>query len=410
MPSRLIYPQNRILDKDIHTLDGVDLTQLLPNPHLDRRYDISLILPMYNVAPYLIRCLDSVFNQIDINIQVVIINDGSTDDSLGIAVDYLSKRESSNTIIISQQNRGLSASRNLGLSFAVSEYIAYLDTDDFMAPDAYATAYNFAAKNDLDLVLFRSMIFDSFNLSFNEFYDADIWNAILDGRPNLITDSFNTPELLMLEPNANTKLIRRSYLVTNELYFPVGLVFEDYPIHVKGLLKTNKIGLVGSRFYMYRINRPGKITEDKSARRFDVLQIFDQTLSLSSNEAVSPEQGVCILYYLIRITYWCGTETILNDRREFFSRLSDKVSSVPIEWIEKFKHKFTNDAQLILLCALRTGKIKYLINNSVGFTHIFRAAFILIQQRCYKAFFAQSYGYLRANIKILRKSNLLVLV
>ena len=408
MSIRLIYPENRKLDKDIHSIDAADIKQLFPKPHVDQRYNISLILPMYNVAPYIIRCLESVFNQIDINIQVIIVNDGSTDESLSIALNYLSKRESKNAIIIDQQNRGLSAARNIGISFAVSEYIAYLDTDDFMAPDAYTTLYNFAVKNDLDLVLSRSMIFNSFDLTFSEFYDAHIWDSILEGQPNLITTSLKTPELLMLEPNANTKLIRRAYLLNNKLFFPVGLVFEDYPVHVKGILGTEKIGLLGSKFYIYRVNRPGKITDEKSTRRFDSLQIFDQTVNALSDQTISSEQGMNILYYLIRLTYWCGTETILSDRMTFFSQLSHRFSSIPSAWIDRFKLKFRNDPQLILLCALRKGEIKYLLKNSVGSRNIFRSAFILIQQRCYRAFFSQSYYYLKNKTKILPKFSLLV--
>ncbi len=403
MSIRLIYPENRKFDKDIPSIDTADINQFLPKPHIDQKYDISLILPMYNVAPYIIRCLESVFHQIDINLQVIIVNDGSTDESLNFAVNYLSERESMNAIIISQQNKGLSAARNIGISFAVSEYIAYLDTDDFMAPDAYTTAYNFAVKNDLDLVLFRSMVFDSFNLTFSEFYDADTWDSILDGQPNFITNSFKTPELLMLEPNANTRLIRRTYLLDNELFFPVGLVFEDYPVHVKEILRTEKIGLLGSKFYMYRTNRPGKITDEKSARRFDVLKIFDQTVNIASHENISPEQGMCILYYLIRITYWCGTETVLGDRKAFFSQLSEKISSIPGDWIDAFKQNFTTDLQIIFLCALRKGETNYLLKNSVGSNNVFKSAFILIQQRYYKAFFAHTFGFFKAKIPLLQK-------
>ena len=408
MSIRLIYPENRKFDKDIQSINAADIKQLFPKPHIDQKYNISLILPMYNVASYIIRCLKSVFNQIDINIQVIIVNDGSTDESLSIALNYLSKHESKNTIIISQQNRGLSAARNIGTSFAVSKYIAYLDTDDFIAPDTYTTLYNFAVKNDLDLVLFRAMIFNSFNLTFSEFHDAYIWDSILEGQPNLITDSFKTPELLMLQPSANTKLIRRAYFLDNELFFPVGLVFEDYPIHVKGILGTEKIGLLGSKFYIYRVNRPGKITDENSTRRFDSLQIFDQTVNASSDQTISPEQGMSILYSLITLTYWCGTETVLSDRMKFFSQLSHKFSSIPNDWIDMFKIEFRNDLQLILLCALRKGEIKYLFKNSIGSRNVFRSAFILIQQRCYRAFFSQSYGYLKNKIKILQKFSLLV--
>ena len=212
----------------------------------------------------------------------------------------------------------------------------------------------------------------------------------------------------MLEPNANTKLIRRAYLLDNELFFPVGLVFEDYPVHVKGILRTERIGLLGSKFYIYRVNRPGKITDEKSIRRFDSLQIFDRTVNAFSDQTISPEQGMSILYSLIRLTYWCGTETVLSDRMKFFSQLSHKFSSIPSDWIDMFKIKFRNDLQLILLCALRKGEIKYLFKNSVGSKNIFRSASILIQQRCYRAFFSQSYYYLKNKIKILQKFSLLV--
>jgi hypothetical protein len=150
---------------------------------------------------------------------------------------------------------------------------------------------------------------------------------------------------------------------------------------------------------MYRTNRPGKITDEKSIRRFDSLQIFDQTLKASSDQTISPEQGMSILYHLIRLTYWCGTETVLSDRMKFFSQLSHKFSSIPNDWIDMFKIKFRNDLQLILLCALRKGEIKYLFKNSVGSRNIFRSAFILTQQRCYRAFFSQSYYYLKNKIK-----------
>lgn len=396
MSIRLIYPENREFDIEIHSLDTTEIRRLLPKAHVELTCQLSVILPMYNVAPYLKRCLDSVFNQIDINIQVIIINDGSTDESLNIAIDYLNKRKATNAIIISQKNMGLSVSRNIGVSFAVSEFVAYLDTDDFMAPDTYTTLYDFAVKHNLDLVLCRSMVFNSLNLEFSNFYDTHIWDSILEGQSFLTTNSLKTPELLMLEPNANTKLIRREYLLDNELFFPEGLVFEDLPVHIKGILKTDKIGLVGSKFYMYRTARPGKITDQKSARRFDVLKIFDQTLEVSTAQTLSPEQGVSILYSLIRLTYWCGTETILSDRMNYFSQLAYKFSLIPADWIDNYKLKFRHDRrQLILLWALKKRKTNFLFKHSVGIRQIFYTAVFLIHQQNYRSFISHLFIFMR---------------
>jgi glycosyltransferase involved in cell wall biosynthesis len=389
MNTCLVYPEKREIDKDTHSILTADIKKILPKSHYEQKYDISLILPMYNVAPYLRMCLDSVFNQIGINIQVIIVNDGSTDNSLNIAMDYLVSRNLNNAIIINQKNKGLSDSRNFGVAFAVSEYIAYIDTDDFVAPNAYATLYNFAVKNNLDMVLFRALIFNSFNLKFSEFYDSDLWEVILGGKSAFITDSHKNPELLVLQPSTCTKLIRKSYLLNNKLFFPSGLMFEDLPIHVKGILNTQRIGLLGSKFYMYRSNRPGKITDQRNERRFDILKIFDQTLEVSSTKNISSKQVVYILFALVRITYWCGAETNLNDRKLFFSRLAIKFSSIPNEWINSFKHEFRyNRREIAILIALRKNNINYLFKHSVGIRQILKTAFFFLQEQSYKTFFS----------------------
>jgi glycosyltransferase involved in cell wall biosynthesis len=364
--------------------DVGDARRLLPGVHANIPYDVSLILPMYNVAPYLERCLDSVFSQQDISLQVIIINDGSTDQSLDIATDYCRSGAYRNALVIDQSNRGLSATRNLGISLALAKFVAYLDTDDFMAPNAYASLYRFAVANQLDVVLCRSLVFDQRDSSFSEFYDAPIWDEILRHRHQLITNVWRDPDLLMLEPNANPRIASRDLVISRKLFFPEGLHFEDLPVHLRTLFSTQRVGLLGAKHYMYRVNRPGKITDQKSAIRFDILQIFDQTLQLKDALEISPSQGECLLYSLIRITYWCGTQTRLTDRYRFYKELGNRFASIPREWIIRFNVRFRNDLrQLIILWALRRRDAKLLCAISTGSRPAFHLAYFIVDQHRY---------------------------
>lgn len=94
---------------------------------------ISVIVPVYNVQPYLPKCLNSLYDQFNDTIEVILVNDGSTDNSLEICRKYAERYP--NTIVIDKENGGLSDARNVGTEAASGEYVYYLDSDDWVAPD-----------------------------------------------------------------------------------------------------------------------------------------------------------------------------------------------------------------------------------------------------------------------------------
>ena len=384
MVGKIVFPEEINFDRASEAMGVADARSLLPKEHANIAYEVSLILPMYNVAPFLKCCLDSVFSQQDISLQIIIINDGSTDESLAVALDYCRNREHANVIIVDQENRGLSATRNLGVSFALAEYVAYLDTDDFVSPNAYSTLYRFALANKLDVALCRSLVFDQRDLEFHEFYDSRIWDSLLMGNRQIFTNVWRDPDILMLEPNANPRIVRRSLIVSRGLFYPEGLYFEDLPVHLRTLLCTESIGLLGARHYMYRINRPGKITDQKSDIRFDILQIFDQTMRLTEEFEIPPVQGARILYSLLRITYWCGTQTCLSDRYRFFTELGHRFSKIPEGWVERYKLRHRDEfGQMVILWALRRQDTKLLFAISTGTRPFFKLGYYLVNQRRY---------------------------
>ena len=120
---------------------------------------ISVILPCYNVAPYIGACLDSLLNQTLVDIEIICVDDKSTDDTLDIIQKHV-KRDTRIKLIAQQKNQGVSAARNAGLDVATGEYIGFVDPDDYVDLDFYEKLYNTAKQEDADIVKADLVIVD----------------------------------------------------------------------------------------------------------------------------------------------------------------------------------------------------------------------------------------------------------
>lgn len=125
---------------------------------------VSVILPVYNVSDYLRQCMDSIVGQTLQDIEIICVDDGSTDDSLAILNEYASK--DSRVQVIQQKNSGAGAARNKGLSVATGEYLSFLDSDDFFEPDMLEKAWTKAHDTKAEVLVFRS---DQYREDLNEF-------------------------------------------------------------------------------------------------------------------------------------------------------------------------------------------------------------------------------------------------
>ena len=132
---------------------------------------VSIIIPVYNVEKYLQECLESAINQTYKNIEIIAINDGSTDSSLAILEEYASKY--GNLKIVNQENKGMSGARNAGLKVANGEYIYFLDSDDFIDLNMIEECVVLAEKNNLDIINFDAHVFydGDFKSDFNPKYN-----------------------------------------------------------------------------------------------------------------------------------------------------------------------------------------------------------------------------------------------
>lgn len=223
---------------------------------------ISVIIPVYNSSTYLRKCLDSVVNQTLKDIEIIVINDGSTDDSKNIIEEYLCKYK--NIIFIDQGNKGIGKTRNIGIKKATGEYITFVDSDDYIKENMLEEYYKYAKKHNFDLVIGsyikkinnKEIIFEN-----NKFKTGNVKT---------------TPQILyLIEYGPWAKLYKREMLINNNIYFDEKRKYEDMPFVSKALLKSKLIGQITEPYYYYIIhNNSETTTMDK--RVFDILDILKE--------------------------------------------------------------------------------------------------------------------------------------
>lgn len=362
--------------------DAVDILYDSRSPNRSAPPEATLIIPVYNVADYLEECLASVFsNAATVELEVIIIDDGSTDDSGRLVADILAGRQPAETLYLRQGNQGLSAVRNRGVSLATGDFIGFLDSDDLLTAGGIRALLDFARSNGCDLVLGKSLVFDSLSHAVHPFYDDWAWWGLLHGASSRVVSRNEEPGLFFLEPNANYRLVRRDLFSRHDFSYPVGRLFEDPPVHYKMLAKANRIGLVAIPYYWYRINRPGKITAERSQRRFDILEVARQAFAEMRETDITAAAGGAIVYGLSRIVWWCGTMTLPEHRESFFREASAVFAEhAPSTWVTSFGSLwFPDEIQHLVVAALMREQVDLLIRLSHGRRQPLRSLALLLR-------------------------------
>jgi len=187
---------------------------------------VSIVIPVFNTEDYLMDCLNSIIKQTLKDIEIIVVNDGSTDQSLDIAQKM--KRTDARIKIISQENKGISAARNRGLKHCKGKYVYFFDSDDLLKKDSLANCFKIAQKDKLDVLTFDAETFYDRN------YKGNFKPAIFD-RSDLLTvkilNEKNFFDLLIkkdcFRPTVWLHFIRRNFLFENDLKFNTEILHED---------------------------------------------------------------------------------------------------------------------------------------------------------------------------------------
>lgn len=235
---------------------------------------VSVVIPVYNVEEYLRECLDSVFNQTLRDIEIICINDGSTDNSSQVLAEYQSKE--TRLRVISQKNGGQSKARNAGLYVAKGEYVYFLDSDDYIKTNALEILYTTATTNNLEILYFDSEVFFENDILKNQFSE---YLTAYD-RKNEYTEVFSGKDLFckLVSDNAYAvqpclQFAKREYLEEKHIRFFEGIIYEDNLYTFKSVLQADRVAHIKDKLYVRRIRQNSTMTDTK-IRFFHFYSIF----------------------------------------------------------------------------------------------------------------------------------------
>ncbi len=207
----------------------------------------SIIVPVYNVEKYIKKCLDSVFAQTEKDFEVIVVNDGTKDNSMDIVKDY-------KVTIINQENQGLSAARNNGLKKARGDYIIFLDSDDYLEKDTLKEIKK-SLTNDPDIVRFQIREVFEFKEAI-DYEEQSFTNKSGE-------EAFSLIAKYHFVENAWCYAIKRSYYQKEKFTFRKGTIHEDYGLIPLVIIKANTVNSISYIGYNY-VQRQGSIMSTKN--------------------------------------------------------------------------------------------------------------------------------------------------
>ena len=290
---------------------------------------MSVIVPVYNVENYLKKCLDSILNQTFKEFELIVVNDGSTDKSLGILKNYEARYD--NIIIINKQNEGQGVARNKALEICKGEYIAFVDSDDYIEPNMLQSMYNKSLEKNLDIVVCNYKFVNANGDRIRDdkivLNEDEIINNIECIKRFLVTNT--------IEGFSWNKLFKKRLFEINNIIYPEGMKYEDIPTVLSLLINAKRIGFINNELYNYLLREDSTTGTQTFGNVQDYIKstcmIGDRLKSSGNN--FENEYEYC---YSKRITNAVWAFLRLNNNKEEKIRFANDV----IEYINKI-NKFS---------------------------------------------------------------------
>ena len=219
---------------------------------------VSVIIPVYNTYKYLGKCLDSLLGQTLQEIEIIVVDDESSD-----IIEEVISKYNEKIVYIKNPHRGIGYTRNTGVKKASGEYIAFVDSDDYIEIDMYEKYYNYAVNNDCDLVV--GNYFQENKDSVTEIKVPYFNNNSIKNDPSILTK---------IDYGPCNKMYKRELITKNKIKFEESLKYEDMPFVSSALFYAKNIGHINKAYYHYVVRRGSETTSFKSTN-LDIIKVLD---------------------------------------------------------------------------------------------------------------------------------------
>lgn len=237
---------------------------------------VSVIVPVYNTESYLRDCIDSLVNQTLEDIEIFLVDDGSTDSSAVIIKEYAEKFPNKIKAFY-KENGGQASARNLALLHAQGEYLGFVDSDDWVDLDMYEEMYTKAKEENADIVICDTT---------DHYPVHDVYH-----HASTFTDKFK------VTPSACNKIFRREFV--GDTNFPVGLWYEDFEFTTKNLMLTENISVIHKSFYHCHCREVSTMTNNNAQKNMDIITVLNNLSEFVSKNNLTEKYSDVLEYLYI---------------------------------------------------------------------------------------------------------------
>ena len=264
---------------------------------------LSVIIPVYNAEEYLRECVDSVLNQTEKDLEIILVNDGSTDGSDAIITEYAALYPGK-VAAITLENGGQGRARNYGIAAARGEFLSFIDSDDYIAADMYELMLAAAEMNNADVVV------------------CDMEKRFDNGVCEYVKAALQDTPLASAGSSSN-KIFRRS--VVGDIRFPEGLWYEDFAFSAKLLMLSRKTVFVNKPLYIYRCGQMSTMNNNNARKNLDILTIMQDIHNFADAGGYQDEFEFLLINHVLLDSIKRLALQTSPDKREVISALRGYV-------------------------------------------------------------------------------------
>lgn len=307
---------------------------------------VSVIIPVYNVEKYIRQTLDSVINQTFKDIEIIIVDNKSTDKTLGIVEEY-AKNDKRFVIYKNSENLKQGIARNFGVKMARGQYIFFIDGDDYMELNAIERLYEKITETDSDITI----------CTWNQFDDltGKIDKNHVYAKLKQIPEEFDNKTFSWRDIKYSVfwqtsvpwdKMYKREFLIKKDVKFPGEIFFEDNVFVYDALFKAEKISILREDLILYRCNRKNAVTNSRNHIFFDYLKIFNLIGDNLKKIGLFDEMKYYYWDYKVITLYWWFMKIRLPYKKKFFNMMKYDFKHLDMEEADK---EFVRNRTLFLI-------------------------------------------------------------